>query len=250
MGTYRDKGIVLRSKAVRESDRHYWVFTEAHGKVMLLAKGSRRSKSTMAPHMASFGIVDLMVAKGKVIDRLAGADLRVAHRRIAESLERTAHVQAFLLAVDALTKRELPEQRVFDLVCEYLDAVDGERWSTESGRSLLFDAAIARLLDMLGFALELNECVGCRKTLVPDGNSLNGLRGGFECASCRTAASFPVEAETIKALRLFHVAPLGTIAKLVVPAMARRQIMFTTDAQVTSTIESRFDPLRYLKAVA
>jgi DNA repair protein RecO (recombination protein O) len=63
MATYRDKGIVLRSKTLRDADRHYVIFTERHGKVLILAKGSRRGKSKMSPHLGSFGVVDIMIAR-------------------------------------------------------------------------------------------------------------------------------------------------------------------------------------------
>lgn len=250
MATYRDTGIVLRTKAVRETDRHYSVFTKTHGKVVLLAKGTRKTKSKMSPHMASVGVVDIMVAKGKVMDRLAGADLVRSYRRIPASLERTAHAQGLLLAVDALTRRELPEPRIFDLAVSYLDALDDERWSAPSGRSLLFDAAAVKLLAVLGFGLELEACVGCRTPLVPEGNALNILRGGMECSSCRRPVSVPVGDGTIKTLRLFGSEPFATVAKLALDEATRRQVVFVVDLLLTTQLESAFGALRYLRSVA
>ncbi|HSD12623.1 MAG TPA: DNA repair protein RecO, partial [Patescibacteria group bacterium] len=149
MATYRDKGIVLRTRTLRDADRHYAIFTERHGKVLILAKGSRRGKSKMAPHLGSFGVVDLMIAKGRVIDRLAGADLVRPYRTLMDSLEKTALAQGVLLTVDAMTKRELPEERVFALLAEWFAALDACAAPESGRRHLLFDAAVARLMDIL-----------------------------------------------------------------------------------------------------
>ena len=44
MTLYRDKGIVLRSYKLGESDRIVVVMTENHGKVRAVAKGIRKTK--------------------------------------------------------------------------------------------------------------------------------------------------------------------------------------------------------------
>lgn len=250
MATYCDRGVVLANRTLRDADRHYIIYTAAHGKILVLAKGSRRGRSKMSPHLASFGVADLMIAKGRLIDRLAGASLIRPYRSILLSLQKTALSQGFLLAVDALTKRELPEERVFRLIEEFLAAVDDGPESERGSRGLAFDAAAARLLDLLGFALELRECVRCRLALVPDGNAMNVMLGGVECASCRGPLSATVSADAIKAMRFFRREPIAASAALVIPAQARREIAFLTDLLLTTHLEGRFHALQYLEAVA
>ena len=249
MPTFRENAVVLRTKALRDADRHYVLFTEGHGKMTVLAKGSRKGKSKMAPHLASFGIVDVMIAKGRVIDRLAGASLVRPYKQLLRSLQRTALVQSFLLAVDSLTKRELPDERTFRLITEFLEAADNGPEPEEGERGMAFDAGIARLLDVLGFALELRECVRCRAALVPDGNALSVLRGGTECAACRNPLSTSVSSAAIKAMRFFRSEPIAAVALLRLSSGTRREIAFLTDLLLSSQIEHRFHALRYMKAV-
>lgn len=250
MATYRDKGIVLRAKTLRDADRHYVVFTEGHGKVLLLAKGSRRGKSKMAPHLGSFGVVDLMVAKGRIVDRLAGAGLAVPYRTIIDSLEKTALAQGVLLAVDAMTKRELPEPRIFALLAEWMAALDASPAPDPGTRHLLFDAAITRLMAVLGFAIDLKSCVRCRRPLVPEGNAVNVIAGGIECAGCKDPGAASVSAEAIKALRFLRGEPFAAAPLLQLPPRVRREVGFITDLMLTTHLEERFSALHYLKAVA
>jgi DNA repair protein RecO (recombination protein O) len=251
MGTYRDTGVVLRNKTLRDADRHYAIYTSGHGKIVVLAKGSRKGKSKMSPHLAGFGVVDLMIAEGRLIDRLAGAGLVRPFGGILASLEKTAVAQSFLLAVDALTKRELPDERIFALIVEFLGALDGAPERTAvAGRSPLFDAAVGKLLEMLGHGLEIGVCVGCRTALVPDGNAMNVLRGGIECASCRGPMASDIDADAIKALRFFRTEPIAAAAALRVSPQAARQAAFITDLTLMTHLEDRFAALKYLKAVS
>jgi DNA repair protein RecO (recombination protein O) len=250
MPTYRDRGVVLRTKTLRDADRHYVIYTEHHGKIVVLAKGSRRGKSKMSPHLGSFGMVDLMVAKGRVIDRLAGAGLAESCRGIITSLSKTALAQGFLLAVDTMTKRELPDDRLFALVREFLLALDAAPEPEPGTRSLAFDAAAAKLMDLLGFGLELGECVSCRSALVPEGNAVNVARGGVECASCRDPLAATASADAIKALRFLRAEPIAAAALLRLGDRARREVGFLTDLLLTAHLEGRFTALHYLKTVA
>jgi DNA repair protein RecO (recombination protein O) len=249
MPTYRDRGFVLKTKTLRDADRHYTMYTEQHGKVVLLAKGSRRGRSKMSPHLAGFGMVELMVAKGKLIDRMAGASLVTPYRGILESLPKTAVAQSFLLAMDALTKREFPDERLFTLLAEFFQALEaGDEPS--AGRNLLFDAGVAKLLEMLGHGLELGVCVGCRQMLVPAGNAMNVLRGGVECLGCKGPMSMDIGADAIKALRFLRTEPFLAASTLRLDDRCRRETAFVTDLLLMSHLEERFSALRYMKTVA
>jgi len=251
MPTYREKGIVLASKDLRDADRHYTIFTEGRGKIVVLAKGSRKGRSKMAPHMGAFGVVDLMVAQGRIIDRLAGASLSQAHGGIHASLEKMALAQGMLLAADALIKRELPDERIFSLLAEFLGILDGlPGTSLGNGRGVLFDASLVKLLDLLGFGLELDECVACRSRLVPQGNALSILRGGIECASCKDPVSMTVSDAVIKALRYFRSEPLRAVPLLRLSSRLRRELAFVIELLLTNHLESRFAALHYVRAVA
>lgn len=249
MATYRDKGIVLRARPLRDADRHYVLFTEQHGKIVILAKGSRRGKSKMSPHLGSFGVVEIMVARGRMIGRLAGASLETPYRTIIDSLEKTALAQGVLLATDAMTKREMPDEHLFALLMEFLAALDAADAPQPGRRHLLFDAVVGRLMDTLGVAIDLHFCVRCRDPLVPEGNAINVLQGGIECRKCRDPVAAPISSDAIKALRFLRYEPLANAHLLGLAGTVRREVGFVTDLMLTTHLEERFGALHYLKAV-
>ena len=250
MPTYRDHGLVLKSRAVRDADRHFTVFTRDHGKVQLLAKGSRRGRSKMSGHLTGFGVVDVMVARGRLADHLAGVELIEAAPAVFGSLAKAALVQGAFLTADAFTRRDQPDERLFVLLRDFLFAVDALPEPTASDRILLLGGFAAKLTALLGFGLEIGECVRCRQPLSPHGNALNVVRGGAECRSCRDGLAPSVTPEAIKALRYLREAPVAEAVRLVAPAPVLRELNFLTELQLAAHLEGHLPALRYLQAVA
>ena len=74
--TYQDKAITLKRIDIKEADRLFVFYTKEHGKVEAVARGVKKINSKMAGHLEPLGIVDLMIARGKSIDQVAGAARR------------------------------------------------------------------------------------------------------------------------------------------------------------------------------
>jgi DNA repair protein RecO (recombination protein O) len=221
--TFRDQAIVLKISPQRDADRRYLVYTRRFGKLDLLAKGTRRGRSKMSPHMGWFGVVEIMVARGKFSDRLAGASLVRHYRQVVESLAATAATQSLLLTVDSLTRRDQPDEAIFDLVEQYLAAMadtdvlrDLSRRQEADRVELLTDAARLKLLDLVGFGPELDCCVSCRSEL-GDQPAMNFFRGGLECRRCRQADSLPLLPATRERLRELRRQPFGELAIVSAP---------------------------------
>lgn len=248
MPTWRDNAIVLRKRTLRDADRHFVLFTEKHGKVVLLAKGSRGGKSKMAPHMSSFGVVEVMAAQGRLIDRLAGASLARPWAGIFASLPKMAVAQSFLLAVDALTKRDLPDERIFHLIAEFLEALDSAPDHQTGERTAIFDAGLLKLLALLGHALELDACTRCRRPAAPRGNALNLIAGGLECPLCRDPAAMSLSLPVIEALRLLRVRSLAETA-ITDHSAVRAELLLISDLALAVQAEMRLPAMKYLRSM-
>ena len=252
MPTYRDQGIVLKTRPVRDADRTYTIYTASHGKITVLAQGTRRGKSKLSPHLGSFGVVDIMVAKGRRIDRLAGACLARRFPSLPASLLKTVTAQSFLLTIDSLTKRELPEERIFSLLVGFFEALDG--WnapeSDHGGRHPVYDSAALKLLDILGFAPEFDVCVRCRRDLPATGNALNALRGGIECSGCRATSKEAVSPDVIEALRLMRRDRLTSDRLAVLPPRVASAAGELVESLLVGHLEDGIRALRFFRQLA
>jgi len=65
---YRDRGVVLRSYRLGETDRIVTFLTEGRGKVRAVAKGVRRPGSRIGARLEPFSHVDLELHEGRTLD--------------------------------------------------------------------------------------------------------------------------------------------------------------------------------------
>lgn len=245
MPTYRDKAIVLKVQSLRDADRRYCLFTEGHGKIDLLAKGTRRGQSKMSPHLAPFGVVEVMVARGRHFDRLAGASLGRSFGGVLQSLPRTVAAQSFLLTVDALTRRELPDDRVFRLAEDFLAALDALPASDERAQLVNYAGGVVKLLDLIGFAPELQQCVRCRRDLEQDGNAADFSRGGLICPRCRDSQTWSVSANLIKTMRFLRREGFAAISALRLDSRTAAELNRVVDSLLGMHVENRFAAWEY-----
>ena len=249
MPTYRDHAVVLNCISLRDNDRQYILFTNAHGKISLLAKGTRKGRSKLSPHLSLFGIVDVMIARGKKIDRLAGANAVRVFRHMSTSLEAMSLSQSFLLAVDALTKRELPDERIFLLIEHFFLAMNHANIPLMRAQ-IIFSCAMIKVLDLLGFGLEFEVCVHCRRPLDAGLLTMNILHGGVECGECAQRSLAPkISVNAVKAFRFFRKDALSLVVLLRLPESVLREVLFFTELMVTMHVDERFVALKYARAM-
>lgn len=73
MSYYQTKGLTLTRRDVGEADRLFVVYTRDYGKLEVLAKGGKKTKSKLVAHLEPFLLSEILVAKGKNYDKLAGS---------------------------------------------------------------------------------------------------------------------------------------------------------------------------------
>jgi hypothetical protein len=72
--TYRVTGINLRSKPSGESDRLMTILTKEAGLIRVIAPSARKQKSSLSGRSSLFVVNDLLIARGKSMDKITQAD--------------------------------------------------------------------------------------------------------------------------------------------------------------------------------
>jgi DNA repair protein RecO (recombination protein O) len=191
-----DLAIVLRSQPFQERDRLVTVLTEHHGRLTGVAKG--------AIHSRRFGgSLDLFACShlrwketaGDLV-RVEEANVRRDFLAIRSKLENTCAAGHFVDLTLRMTEDRQVAREVFLLLAHYLKLLEEHTATFEIVRSFEI-----KLLERLGWAPVLEECVGCRKPffgeeLAPEDSfvSLNVEAGGFLCHDCSPVQSrhFPL----------------------------------------------------------
>jgi len=159
---YKTEAIVLRQRRFGEADRFLTVYTPAHGKMDVKARGVRKTTSRMSGHLQPLTRCMLSLAQGHVNDVVTGCETLESFQPLREDLERLSRA---LYAVE-LIDRMVPER---------VQGFPTYRLLTETLR---------RLVDQCGFRPDLDACVGCGSALEPVENFFAPLSGGVVCRGC------------------------------------------------------------------
>jgi DNA repair protein RecO (recombination protein O) len=198
---YSTDAIILSRRDLGEADRLLTIFTPRHGKLTVIAKGSRRTKSRSAPHTDVLQLTRLDLAKGRDLDVVTSAQSIVSHQRFRTDLEAYGAASYMAELVRNLTEEDQEQRQVFDLLKSSLALLDQgiDAW-------LMMRHFELSLLDALGYRPELYRCVGCGEEIQAVTNAWSPAMGGVLCASCaaQDRAAVPMSVNAQKYVRTMH----------------------------------------------
>lgn len=207
---YRTEAIVIRRVDVGEADRILTLYTPHRGKVRAVAKGVRRPESHLGGNLELFVRVNLLLAHGRNLDIITQAESVAAFRELRANLESVQAVFYIGELLDGLTEEGLPSEPVYVLLLETLTALDQGHPVPVVLRYYEY-----RLLSLMGYRLEVSQCVVCRRPLEPVISGISLEAGGVLCPTCQPAdpAARPLSVNALKVLRLMAREPLSTLLR-------------------------------------
>lgn len=224
---YKARGIVLRGRNLGEADKIVTLFTDACGKVEAVAKGVRRSKSHLAGRLIFGSEVAVVMHRGRSLDIITSAELLAPSWQsiVAPAAFGTAHLVAEL--IDAFCEPDLPLLDVYALLRGVLRALGAAAEPAQ-----LIPRFELRLLGALGFAPQVEPCIGCGSSLGAGVGWADVAAGGLACERCRpqAAEALALAADDIGNFRALAAARGGTIVAALhaTPAAARAVDAFVT----------------------
>lgn len=148
----QSEGIVLRRIDLNDADQIVTALTREHGKISLVAKGSKRLKSKFCGRLEPFYQSTLSYFQGRDLGHLNEAELR----KVPKALEMDLKSKSILFYMGEITLKlsaehqECPE--VYDLLEETLSEFD------EASSEVILYSYIIKLLSILGFMGSWDVC--------------------------------------------------------------------------------------------
>ncbi len=163
--TYKATGINLKAVPLGETDRLLTILTPDVGLVRAVAPGSRKHQSRLGGRSDLFVINQVLVVKGKHLDKLIQADTLRTFPGLSQHLGRLTASQYLAEVVLLMALSDCPQGELFQVFVEHL-----ERLETAAPEALL--AALCHglyhLLALAGVAPEVHHCTRSRRAIVPD----------------------------------------------------------------------------------
>ncbi len=163
--TYKATGINLKAVPMGETDRLLTILTPDVGLIRAVAPGSRKHQSRLGGRSDLFVINQVLVVKGKHLDKLVQADTLRTFPGLSQHLGRLTASQYLAEVVLLMALSDCPQGELFQVFVEHL-----ERLETAAPEALL--AALCHglyhLLALAGVAPEVHHCTRSRRAIVPD----------------------------------------------------------------------------------
>ncbi|MFN2484964.1 MAG: DNA repair protein RecO [Candidatus Limnocylindria bacterium] len=247
---YKTQGIVLRSMDLGEADRVLTVLTPHTGKLRVIAKGVRRTRSRIGGGLDLFSDVHLVMAVGRTFDVVTQTSLQDAHLPLRNDLLSTACAWYLVELADRFCEDRAESHAAFVLLAQALTALDAPRDAVDHD-------VVARwfelhLLEAMGFRPELTRCLECGATIEPDGNFYSAVAGGILDAQCADAAlaARPISADTLKFLRHLQRSALGDAIRVAAPSSVSREAERLSRDTVRTVLEREMRSIDFLDEVA
>jgi DNA repair protein RecO (recombination protein O) len=210
------EGIVISEQDYSESSKIINVITKEYGKIGIIAKGSKKMKSSLrgVSGKLTYGYFHIYYKKGKLSD-LISVDIINNLRTIKSDIIKISYVSYLVELVDQIMKEEF-EQEIYDLLISTI-------LKLEEGYDPLVMTNILelKLLDYLGVRPIIDCCALCgnNKTIA----TISSDKGGYICLDCLKGEKI-VSDKAIKLIRMFYYVDIAKITKLEISDSVKKEI--------------------------
>lgn len=178
--------MILKRRDYQENDRLFCLYTKDYGKIDVLAKGTKKIVSKLNPYLEPFYLIKVMIAKGKVFDKLANCNLIKPYQNLRQDLFGFALINYLSEVINGLIHGQTMSGDKFELLINALDILE-EKISKGNKERLLMLANIynLKLLNLLGYQPEIKRCLLCHKGILLTKNIFDFSHGGIICEDCK-----------------------------------------------------------------
>jgi len=235
-----ERGLVLRTYALRETSKIVGVLGFEHGRLRLVAHGGRAARNRFASCLEVGNEIDLVysLGPGRELGTLREAVLRRAHLAGANRLSEMGVGLAAIELLDRLVPEGAHEPGLAEETAAMLGALRSA--PDRGGVVLLFYGFELRLLGRLGARPGLETCAGCGRSLIDSGGQLDVRAGAISCGACpggRRVGKLALSPEALRTLAALGRLSWPEIARLVTPAPERRILGLALHRLLTAHVE-------------
>lgn len=221
---YRTEAYVLKKTDLREADQLFAIYTKDYGKIDVLGRAIRKITSKLRSGVELFYFSEIEFIQGKAYKTLTDAILIDKFKNIRNDLEKTRIACQMIDLVDGLIKGQESDKRIWRLLNESFERLG---LSTD----LIYYYFFWNLLSILGYQIDLHNCVYCEKQLIPLKLYFNAQEGGVFCAQCfdKSNDRIDVSPETVKIIRLLLGRDWSVLERLKIDETHKEELQKVSD---------------------
>ncbi|AGB41790.1 DNA repair protein RecO [Halobacteroides halobius DSM 5150] len=244
MSLFDTDAIVLRHYELGEADKIIVLFSRNKGKIRVVAKGVRKTKSSLAAGLEPFTYNHILVYQGKSdLGNLSQCDIKDSFSSLKDDILKMTAASYLAELVNELTVDHQPHQDIFDLLLltlkllDQLDEID-----------LLLRTFELKLLNLLGYQPYITACIKCGRE-VDQSVKFNLIAGGLTCDKCASNQDLRVSLGTVKFIEQLIKLDYRRLLRLKLPEYANKQLTNIIPAYIETITEKELKTISFLDSL-
>lgn len=221
---YRTQGYILKKTDLREADQLFTIYTKDYGKIDVLGRAIRKIKSKLRCGIELFYFSEIEFIQGKAYKTLTDAVLINKFKDIRGDLEKTKIACRIVESLDQLIKAPEPDEKIWELLNDVFAKLCDKPGL--SPISLAYHYFLWNCLSILGYQIDLYNCVACEKNLIPLKLYFSCEHSGIMCAGCfdKSKDRIDISPETVKIIRLLLEGNWDILSRLKIKDLHKKEL--------------------------
>lgn len=242
----KTEGIVIKAINYGEGNKILTLYTRTHGKIAVMARGARKTKSRLNAVAQVFSYGEYVLFLGKQMGTLNQGDIVFHFSDIYLDIEKTAYAAYIVELVDKMTDSNESNPFLFQQLLSALEQIN-------TGKDLEIVTRIFEMKILLeaGYRPTLHSCTLCG---AKEGLTSFSIRhGGLICNRHQNESAITLQNGTVKLLRMFEALDISRLGNIDVKSSTKNQLQFIMrefyDEYIGTPLKSRnfLDQIEKLK---
>ncbi len=244
MSILKSEAIVLKTHDFRETSKIVSVYSKEYGRLQLIAKGVRSSKSKFGALLDGLNYLRIVYyfKETRELQFLSNAELVKAFSHLRDDLNRFSYAS---IVAEIIYRTQMPGEgnpRLFHTIISSFEGIN----SSANYRNY-FNAFLIRFIEISGFHPKLRRCLKCGQPPTGDYVYFDFDRGGYICEKCggNKHSGLPVSVDGIKFILALREYPWQNIEKLT----ASKKTFLEIENFLLYYLKMHFNELAILRSV-
>ncbi|MFP4514582.1 MAG: DNA repair protein RecO [Parcubacteria group bacterium] len=172
---------IIKSEPHKEQDLLITIYSLEKGKLILSARGARKSSSKLGGHLQIFSLSDLMVVSGRSFDYIGAAKNTKSYLNIREDFNKLQIAGKAVYVFNRLVNTKVQDEDLYYLLMNFLDHLNQTNNDNISKLEMYYLSFLWQLLNILGYKPNLYTCYHCKERISEGMNYFNLDRASFAC---------------------------------------------------------------------
>ena len=236
MKLVKTKGIIIAEHNMADYDKMLTILTPNLGKIQCLAKGSRKPKSLLLAGSQLLCFGEYILYKGSDNYSMNSCEIIELFYNIRTDLEKLQYATYITKIISDVTTENQNNFRLLQLYLNTLYVLS----ETKLDFDLIISIFRIRLMSLMGFKPQIEECTTCRNK--QDLNTFSIRDSGLKCKACAKQDSGAIEiSQTTKdAIRYIILADAKKIFSFTVPEDTKKELEIVSKLYLTEKLEKEY----------